>query len=176
MKNKKQNEGKKLEEKLRERKFMLDKQFQFTPESIEKIKDFSEALSRKSHELFDKINNIKRNLDLQIGSKDDSCLINEHYFICGNISIDNDKKELCDVVNRQQPYSIITSSDADCFDRVSTLLESDNWDIENLKPLNEYSIHICYAMHHFFTDGLFALSDILLLDKNDIQLSISIEL
>ena len=102
MKNKKQIEGKKLEEKLRKRKFMLDKQFQFAPENIEKIKDFSEALLQKTHELFDKISNIKRNFDLQIGSKDDSCLINEHYFICGNISIDSDKKELCDVVNRQQ--------------------------------------------------------------------------
>ena len=85
MKNKKQIEGKKLEEKLRKRKFMLDKQFHFTPESIEKIKDFSEALLRKSHELFDKINNIKRNFDLQIRSKDYSCLIDEQYFICGNI-------------------------------------------------------------------------------------------
>jgi hypothetical protein len=176
MKNKKQNEGKKLEEKLRERKFMLDKQFQFTPENIEKIKDFSEALLRKSHELFDKINNIKRNLDLQIGSKDYSCLIDEQYFICGNISIDSDKQELYDVVNRQQSYSISTSFGTDSFDRVSTLLECDNWDIENLQPLNKYSVHICYAMHHFFTDGLFALSDILLLDKDDIQLSISIEL
>lgn len=97
-------------------------------------------------------------------------------FICGNISIDSDKQELYDVVNRQQPYSICTSSGTDSFDRVSTLLECNNWDIENLQPLNKYSVHICYAMHHFFTDDLFALSDILLLDKDDIQLSISIEL
>ena len=176
MKNKKQIEGKKLEEKLRERKIMLDKQFEFTPKNIEKIKDFNEALLRKSHELFDKISNIKRNLDLQIKSKDDSCLIDGHYFICGNISIDSDKQELCDILKRLQGYSITTSSSADSFDRVSNLLESNNWDIENMKPLNKYSIHICYAMHHFFTDGLFALSDILLLDNDDIQLSISIEL
>lgn len=176
MKNKKWNEDKKLYKKLHDRKRKLDKQFQFTPENIEKIKDFNEELLRKSHELFDKINNIKRNLDLQAKNGDLSFLIDGNYFICGNISIDSDTKELHNVANHQLPYSLITTKNSCNFDRVSTFLEFENWDIENLKPLNKYSIHICYAMHYFFTDGLFALTDILLLNKNDITLSISIEL
>ena len=170
------NEMKKLENKLRERKRILDMQFQFTPENIKKIADFNEVLLRKSHELFDKIDNIKRNYDFQIKNGDNSLLIDGHYAIFGEINITSEGKELYDVAHHQRPYQIITTFDDCNFERVSVLMENENWDIENLQPLNKYSIHICNAMHHFFTDGIFALSDIFLLNKNDISLFISIEL
>lgn len=54
-------------------------------------------------------------------------------------------------------------------DRISTLLEDENWDIEIFEPLRKYSIHICYATHWFFCDGLFALQDMVDLKEKNIE-------
>lgn len=165
MKNKKQTKEK--YNKLRGRKLELDRRFQFTPENIEKIEEFNAALLRGSHELFDKIIAAKHELEVR-GKIGDSCAI------LGEMFIKSKKKKLAEIVRLQAPYTIIASSTEPEFDRVSALMEDMNWDIENLQPLNGRSIHICYATHHFFTDGLFGLSDIALLDESDISLSVSL--
>jgi len=185
MKNKKQTKEK--YNKLRGRKTALDRRFQFTPENIKKIEEFNAALLRKSHELFDKITRQKEELDALLKFRSAFPKVKplcfsgglglweeNSYTITGELFIKSKRKELADIVRLQAPYTIIASSTEPEFDRVSALMEDMNWDIENLHPLNGRAIHICYATHHFFTDGLFALSDIALLSENDISLSVSL--
>ena len=160
--------------RLLARKAELDAQFKFTQKNIAKIKEINAALLRKSHEIFDKALAAKRELDIALRNGGIPFVLGEEYEILGEISIESDREELTDTILRQPPY-FFTLCAADTPDRVSILLEDKNWDIEIFKPLNEYSIHICHAMHHFFCDGFFALPDTSLISAADIQISLTIQ-
>ena len=160
--------------RLRARKAALDAQFKFTPENTAKIKEINAALLRKSHEIFDKALSAKHVLETALKNGKSPFVLDGEYEILGEISIESDREELTDIILRQPPYSISLCA-ADTPDRVSILMEEDNWDIEIFKPLSKYSIHICHAMHHFFCDGFFALPDTALISACDIQISLTIQ-
>lgn len=74
-----------------------------------------------------------------------------------------------EVAKHQTPYMLSIDSENPT-DRISTLLEDENWDIEIFEPLRKCSTHICYAIHCFFCDGLFALQDMVKLKEEDIEI------
>ena len=151
----------KITEKLHNRKMRLNKKFEFSEENIAQIKRVNSILLRKSHELFDRLCETKRASDnlANIG------VITRNYSVAGAIKINFPSE----VAEHQTPY--IISVDYENFaDRISTLLEDENWDIEIFEPLRKYSIHICYATHWFFCDGLFALQDMVKLKEENIEI------
>lgn len=153
----------KITEKLHNRKTRLNKKFEFSEENIVQIKRVNSILLRKSHELFDRLCKEKRCLDhlVNIG------VIEENYSVEGAIKINFPPE----VAEHQTPYMISVDSDPrNPTDRISTLLEEENWDIEIFEPLRKYSIHICYATHWFFCDGLFALQDMIKLNEENIEI------
>lgn len=158
-----------LREKLRRRKYDLNSSFDFTKSNIEKITMVNRILLKKSHELFDNMLKVKNDLDKLIAS---GSAIYRGYSLDGSISIEPYENDF-DIENisiEQSPYTISFSENDDCTpDRISILSDGDNWDIETFEPLRKYSIHVCYATHWFFSDGLFALGDMMKLSEDNIQ-------
>ncbi len=139
----------------------LNKKFEFSEENIAQIKRVNSILLRKSHELFDRLCKGKRLLNhlVNIG------VIEGNYSVEEAIRINFPPK----VAEHQTPYMLSVDSQKPA-DRISTLLEDENWDIEIFEPLRKYSIHICYATHWFFCDGLFALQDMIKLKEENIEI------
>lgn len=153
----------KITKKLHNRKIRLNKKFEFSEENIAQIKRVNSILLRKSHELFDRLCKEKRCLDhlVNIG------VIEGNYSVEGAIKINFPPE----VAEHQTPYMLLIDPDPrNPTDRISTLLEDENWDIEIFEPLRKYSIHICYATHWFFCDGLFALQDMVDLKEKNIEI------
>ena len=151
----------KITEKLHNRKIRLNKKFEFSEENIAKIKRVNSILLRKSHELFDRLRG-RRLWLYQL----DYYEIERNYSVAGAIKINFPPA----VAEHQTPYMISVDPDPrNPTDRISTLLEEENWDIEVFEPLRKYSIHICYATHWFFCDGLFALQDMIKLKEKNIE-------
>lgn len=150
----------KITEKLHNRKIRLNKKFEFSEENIAQIKRVNSILLRKSHELFDRLCKEKRCLEhlVNIG------VIEGNYSVEGAIKINFPPV----VAKHQTPY-ILSVDFQNSADRISTLLEDENWDIEIFEPLRKYSIHVCYATHCFFCDGLFALQDMIKLKEKNIE-------
>lgn len=151
----------KIAEKLHNRKIRLNKKFEFSEENIAKIKRVNSILLRKSHELFDRLCKEKRCLDHLVNID----VIERNYSVEGAIKINFPPA----VAKHQIPY-ILSVDFKNPTDRISTLLEEENWDIEVFEPLRKYSIHICYATHWFFCDGLFALQDMIKLKEKNIEI------
>lgn len=152
----------KIAEKLHNRKIHLNKKFEFSEKNIAQIKRVNSILLRKSHELFDILCKEKRCLDHLVNID----VIEGNYLVEGAIKINFPPA----VAEHQIPYMISVDPDPkNPTDRISTLLEDENWDIEVFEPLRKYSIHICYATHWFFCDGLFALQDMVDLKEKNIE-------
>ena len=152
----------KITENLHNRKIRLNKKFEFSEENIAKIKRVNSILLRKSHELFDRLCKGK----CWLNHLTNISVIEGNYSLGGAIKINFPPE----VAEHQTPYMISGDPDPrNPTDRISTLLEDENWDIEVFEPLKKYSIHICYATHWFFCDGLFALQDMIKLKEKNIE-------
>ena len=175
----------KQKEAMRQRKYLLDKIFDFqSEENREHIQRINTGLLHAMHELYDKVAYVKRDLDKRIAEGEhiykDYALEGKIYWQIDidNVELTRERKLLDILTSHAHSYWEVNASDGtEMENRVDCLSENLNWDIELFHPMRQWGVHICYATHTFFVDDdVLSLQDMKLLQAEDIYTQVMIYL
>ena len=167
-----------LKEAMRERKYILNKDFVFTNETLSRFLALNNELLQKMHDAYDKVQRIKLDLDqmIALGKVD-----YKDYWISGDVELKCSTNPLIDKLTYEsRTYWTIHSNDFEAMpDRKEGLVLDTNWDYEMFhdKGLVKDSHYICFLMHTLFVDGhVLSLHDLTQLDDYEVVVNIDINI
>lgn len=167
-----------LRDALRDRKYLLNKDFVFTDETLSRFLALNDELLQKMHDAYDKVQRIKLDLDQMIASGKIDYL---DYLISGDVELKCEANPLIDKLTYESStfWSVGVLDFETMPDRTEQLLLDVSWDYEMFydKGFVKDSHYICFLMHTLFVDGhALSLQDLLQLDDYEVVVNIDIRI
>lgn len=150
---------------IKDRKYLLNKEFCFTDKSIRQFLTFNDALYAQMHELYKHVLEIKTDMDqLILQGKtiyENYSVLAESYLQASDEFHENHPILAKVIEESKMHWSVLAHCDVSIASREVCCMENLNWNIEELSFFKDYNHYICYSTHSLFVDdNSVALPDI----------------